>query len=430
MELDITTFEENRKRFFDSLSSVAVVLEGADEKFRNADTELDFRQSSDFMFLTGMETTKGAKVVLDCLKKEVTLFVEFSESFAVWHGAPLSPETLKEKFRVDKVLQNSDLKDFLIDLQSKGQKIITLAEFSVPDVTIEHHSEQLRETLNELRAIKTEKEIQIIRKACQISCEAHVELMKQCRPGLNESQLESLFRYKTSWAGCKYQAYTPIVGSGENSTFLHYSDNNCLIKEHDFVLVDAGCENSCYASDITRTYPANGIFSERQKNIYNIVLRIQKKLIDLVEPGLEFKFLSSTCSSLLICELIQAGFIVSCTVEEAIEKKLDRIFMPHGLGHLLGLDVHDTTIYPKTPLAPNMVITIEPGVYFNRFLIEQALKNPEFSPFLDENLVREYLDVGGVRIEDVVVVTNGKADILSGGAPKEIEEIEALMKHK
>eukprot|EP01126_Amoeba_proteus_P032820 TRINITY_DN3204_c0_g1_i4.p2 TRINITY_DN3204_c0_g1~~TRINITY_DN3204_c0_g1_i4.p2 ORF type:complete len:257 (+),score=55.59 TRINITY_DN3204_c0_g1_i4:878-1648(+) len=252
--------------------------------------------------------------------------------------------------------------------------------------------------------------------------------MKNCKPGLREFQLASLFHYYTSWRGCFHDAYLTIVGSGKNSAILHYNRNSEIIKDGDLVLVDAGCEYFCYASDITRTFPSNGKFSQDQKMIYGIVLNVQKELISMVIPGRDFRNLCSKASELLVEGLIEVGIIHSCTSSEAIKKGLDRIFMPHGLGHLMGLDVHDTTIYPKVPLVENMVITMEPGLYFNKFLVERAVEDKEKASYLNHEVVKRMVDsVGGVRIEDVLVVVNDGALVLSRFVPKEIEEIEKLM---
>jgi len=191
-------------------------------------------------------------------------------------------------------------------------------------------------------------------------------------------------------------------------------------------VIDAGCEFLCYAADITRTFPANGKFSENQKIIYEIVLNAQKKIISDVAPGLEFRVLSSKATTYLLEGLIEAKFI-TCSVQEAIARRFEYLFMPHGLGHLLGLDVHDTSIYPRTPLKTGMIITIEPGIYFNPCLIDNYSADPEKRKFLNIEKINEFRNFGGVRIEDDILVTENGQICLTDYVPKEIRDIEKLM---
>jgi len=240
----------------------------------------------------------------------------------------------------------------------------------------------LEDALFDSRAVKNSYEIEIMKEAARISASAHVDVMKKCKPGFYEYQLESIFGYFCSFNGCRFQAYRTIVGSGKNGAILHYSQNSRKIENGDLIVIDAGCEFLCYAADITRTFPANGKFSENQKIIYEIVLNAQKKIISDVAPGLEFRVLSSKATTYLLEGLIEAKFI-TCSVQEAIARRFEYLFMPHGLGHLLGLDVHDTSIYPRTPLKTGMIITIEPGIYFNPCLIDNYSADPEKRKFLN-----------------------------------------------
>jgi len=220
------------------------------------------------------------------------------------------------------------------------------------------------------------------------------------------------------------------VGTGLNSAILHYNENTALIKDGDFIVVDAGCEYLGYASDITRSYPANGKFSDEQKVVYSIVLNAQKQLVAEVKPGLEFRELALHAKKYLIEGLIKAEFLQNCSCAEASAADMLGLFMPHGLGHLLGLDVHDVSIYPETPLQPGMVITIEPGIYFNNFLIDKYLKDETKRKFLNVPLLEKFRNFGGVRIEDDVLVTQDGSHCLTHLAVKEIKEIEQIMAKK
>jgi len=253
-----------------------------------------------------------------------------------------------------------------------------------------------------------------------------MELMKKCEVGLTELQLESLFVHFTSWRGCRQQAYVPIVGTGTNGALLHYNSNSAMIKNGDLIVIDAGCEYMGYASDITRTFPANGKFTEAQKIVYNIVLNTQKQLISNIRPGLDFRVLSQFAKVFLWEGLIQAKFITA-TKEDALTAGLSNLFMPHGLGHLLGLDVHDTSIYPETPLISGMVITIEPGIYFNDYLIDKYINDSSKNKYLNVPLLESYRNFGGIRIEDDILVTDNGPICLTHLAPKEINQIEQIM---
>jgi len=288
------------------------------------------------------------------------------------------------------------------------------------------NSKKFKKALQSSRAVKTPLEIEIIKETCRISSLGHIEIMKRCQVNLKESHLESLFLHFTSWRGCRQQAYVPIVGTGMNAEILHYNANNAVIKNGDLVVIDAGCEYLGYASDITRTFPSNGVFSDEQKKVYNVVLNAQKQIVAAVRPGLEFPELSLLATKLLLEGLIAEKFITA-TLEQALKEDLLSLFMPHGLGHLMGLDVHDVSIYPQTPLLPGMIITIEPGIYFNNFLIDKFLSNPEKKIYLNAPLIESYRNFGGIRIEDDVLVTDDGFYCLTHLALKEIVDIEKVM---
>jgi len=311
------------------------------------------------------------------------LFIpRLTQRYFVWRGRPVSNDVIKEKYKVSQVLYVDEIKDFIVSLKGmidtihvqlgEGQTLKYIVE-NIENVTIVNDLEIM---MNNVRSIKSEKEIELISRICAISSEGHNLIMKKSQPGLREYQFESLFQYHCSWKGCRQMAYPSIVGSGPNSAILHYVENNRLVQEKEFVLVDAGAEFLGYSSDITRTFPSDGKFTDEQKLIYHAVLNVQKTLITMIKPGLLWKDFTQQSSNLLLDELLKAG-MVKGTVEELYTNQIQRVFMPHGLGHHIGLDVHDTTIYPDGPLVPGMIVTVEPGLYFNPVLIDECLANEE-----------------------------------------------------
>jgi Xaa-Pro dipeptidase len=282
--------------------------------------------------------------------------------------------------------------------------------------------QRLKSAFAKARASKFEGEIELMRRVSKLSGEGHVELMRCTHVrGMNEAQLDASFQYYCCMRGCRHMAYTPIVGSGPRSAILHYNTNNNAIRDGDLVLIDAGAELRGYAADITRTFPANGKFSAEQRLIYEIVLNAQKKAIEGCVIGLDFvKDLMASTALNLLEGLIKNYFVRGVTAKEAFDKKLHRLFMPHGLGHLVGLDVHDCNVYPEFPLEEDTFITIEPGIYFNPYLLRPAFEKVEESgAYLNRDLIERYMDFGGVRIEDIVHVTKDGPKVITSSAPKE-----------
>jgi Xaa-Pro aminopeptidase len=254
-----------------------------------------------------------------------------------------------------------------------------------------------------------------MQRAADISAQAHVKAMQQCSVGMNEYQLEAVIQSHCMAEGARFQAYTPIVAAGKNACILHYIDNNQAINEGDLILIDAGCELDNYASDITRTFPASGTFSDEQRAIYQLVLDANKACIEAVKPGCNWDSLHQLSVTILTEGLVELG-LLSGEVEQLVESGAYRRFYMHRVGHWLGMDVHDVGSYRVDgqwrELAPGIVTTIEPGIYI--------------AP--DDHSVEERWRGIGVRIEDDVLVTEDGAHVLTAAVPKEIDEIEALMR--
>ena len=272
--------------------------------------------------------------------------------------------------------------------------------------------------LADLRLIKSANEIALMRQANVISGHAHQRAMKHCQVGLFEYQIEAEILHEFSYHNARYAAYASIVAGGDNANILHYTDNSDTLKNNELLLIDAGGELGGYAADITRTFPVNGKFTSEQKIIYQLVLDAKNLAINAIKPGACFADLNKTTNAFLTKGLVDLG-ILSGDLDELIrDKKVNEYFI-HGLGHWLGLDVHDVGDYQINtkreqlrPFEPGMVMTIEPGIYI---------------PQSDMNVDKKWRGIG-IRIEDNIVVTNQGFENLTATAPDTIEAIEALMK--
>ena len=266
--------------------------------------------------------------------------------------------------------------------------------------------------LSEMRLIKSTAEIALIQQACHISALAHIRAMKQTRPNRYEMEIEGEIQHEFNRFGARFPSYNSIVASGENACVLHYDENSAVMKEGDLLLIDAGAEFAYYAGDITRTFPVNGKFSEPQKAIYELVLKAQKEAIKLLVPNNSIKIVNDRVIEIFTEGLVELG-ILKGDVKTLIEQKACRQFYMHGLGHWLGLDVHDVGDYSNErsrPLEIGMVITVEPGLYIAS----------------DADVPEQYKGIG-IRIEDNLLMTEYGNKNLTSGCPKEIVDIEEIM---
>ena len=270
-------------------------------------------------------------------------------------------------------------------------------------------------SIHELRLFKSEEEKRLLQKAVDITHDGHLAAMKACRPGMFEYELEAHFLYECNRQGARFSAYTPIVGAGKNSCILHYVTNNAKIHEGDLVLIDAGCEYDNYAADITRTFPANGKFTNEQRAIYELVLAAQLAAIDAVKPGNHYQMPQEVIIDIITEGLLQLG-ILKGKREQLLEEKAYLPFYMHRSGHWLGLDVHDVGRYKIDAdwrlFEPGMVLTVEPGIYISADI-------PGVDP--------KWHNIG-VRIEDDVMVTKTGCEVLSHAIPKTVSDIEKLMR--
>ncbi|VDI72961.1 Xaa-Pro dipeptidase [Mytilus galloprovincialis] len=304
----------------------------------------------------------------------------------------------------------------------------------------------LHPQISECRVFKSDKELDALRYSNKISSDAHKEIMKSIRPGVYEYQMESLFKHYCYFTGVmRGEAYTCICGTGDNGSVLHYghagAPNSKLVQDGDMCLFDMGCEYYCYTSDITCSFPANGKFTERQKGIYEAVYKSSRAVMAAVKPGVSWVDMHLLADRTHLEELKRLG-LVTGDVDEMMKVRLGAVFMPHGLGHFMGLDTHDVGGYPEgterskeaglkslrtvRTLEQRMVLTIEPGIYFIDVLLDAALNNPEQAKFLVREKIDSHRGFGGVRIEDDIAITEDGMELMTC-VPRTVEEIERLM---
>ncbi|KAF9204225.1 hypothetical protein BGZ49_005567 [Haplosporangium sp. Z 27] len=525
----------------DEARSEAIILaKGTVTKTRdNTDAELEFRQESNFLYLTGVMEEDFYFIYHFSHNRSYLIAPDLDPVKAIWKGPTPTDKELLRKYDVDYVVRYSKLLD-LLKHELKPRKIHGWGQpenvHPLEDKALEHelkhyishrlvhqkddhkanlgfihrphehgpygdhnghrcghyrhhhgiHKGHKPEEVTLFQALilarinKTPIEIALSRESTRITSDAHRLIMKSARPGLFEYQLEALFRYECGRQGAKAQAYLPIVGTGVNGAYLHYTRNDTQIKSGDLILIDAACEADCYGSDITRTFPANGRFSSEQADIYNLVLEMQTSVIRSMGKGVDWREMNSLSQKIGIRGLKRVG-ILKGDDQDLYESNVIKVFYPHGLGHLLGLNVHDdglglsvqrppntvdilnkmnlpvefhdvsghnteqlidlpppssrrnkalgSSLYatPSTILEPGMLLTVEPGIYFNPAQIEFALNNPSISQYFDEPVLRRYMSVGGVRIEDVVLVLpDGTIDNITT-APKGLREVEEIV---
>jgi Xaa-Pro aminopeptidase len=421
--------------------SVAIIP-AAREAVRSHDTNYRYRQNSDFFYLTGFEEPEAIAVIAPSRDKKFTLFVRPRDlAQEIWTGYRAGVEGAVSDYGADEAYRIDEFDEKLPEILD-GPSVLyyafghTLAEI---DQKIISQLTTFRESnrrpfeppttivdptliLHEMRVLKTPEEIEIMQRAADIAAEAHVEAMKAVRPGMMEYEVEALIEAIFRKQGSAGPSYTSIIGGGGNATILHYIDNKDELKDGDLLLVDAGCEYKGYASDITRTFPVNGKFTEAQAEIYDVVLECQKSCVDMVRPGVRLEDLKTHSIEMLTEGMVRLGLLKGDPKKLIEEKKYMQFYM-HNLGHFLGIDVHDAGRYyhkgESRPAEAGMVMTIEPGIYVS----PDTSRIPEG---FNRDIPAKYLGIG-VRIEDDVLVTENGSRVLTDKVTKEREEIEAIM---
>ena len=402
--------------------SVSLFL-SAEAKTRSNDTHYPYRQESNFYYLTGFKEDNAALVFVKKNKNVQTfLFVQKKDpALELWDGVRLGKSGAKKIFHVDKVYLHNSLEKKLAHFLENKQKF--LYDFGSENRASESFQKIGRKTplhqdiapfVHKMRLLKSPAEIALIQKAIDITQQAHHAVMAMDKRNKNEYHLQAKIEYVFKKNGAYSDAYTTIVASGENANTLHYISNNKKLCEGELILIDAGCEYEYYASDITRTIPVNGKFSKAQKEIYSLVLGVQKKIIEMICPGVMRSDLQKKSEELL-CEGMLSLGILQGDLKELLAQKAHKRYYPHGIGHWMGIDVHDPAPYKyenmqEIPLQEGMVLTIEPALYFRND---------------DDAIPQRYRGIG-VRIEDNILVEKKGYKNLSSKIFKEIEEIEAL----
>ncbi|WIA40480.1 hypothetical protein OEZ86_013836 [Tetradesmus obliquus] len=461
----------------ETLAGGLIYVSGGDLQHRNgADVYYKFRPSSDFAYLTGV-TEPGFACLLDPETQRFTLVApKVPEDAAVWWGGLPRLDQLAEQAGADACIYAEDLPQYVQqqhadvqtlqilpgdDPQQQAQLLglphfaqhqqqavqqlaglqalqavksggtgSTAARSSSTGQQIQLSTAFLESTLHRCRATKTAAEVGCLMEASRGSAAAHKAMWAACKPGLKEYQLEAAFTHAAGQAGLMQLGYPCIVGAGPNGAILHYERNSATVKPNDLVLVDAGAEFRHYTADITRTFPASGKFTAQQRDIYDVVLSMQQHALSQIQPGVSWADIQQSTRRLLLQQLQQLGLVKGST-DALTDAGIDRVFMPHGLGHFLGLDVHDVSDVGPVPqrLQAGQVITVEPGLYLMPLLLQRAFNDPKQAPLLVKPAVEALLDMGGVRIEDNVLVTDsGHFNLtMAAGMPKEAAEIEAYM---
>ncbi|XP_049875085.1 xaa-Pro dipeptidase [Pectinophora gossypiella] len=457
-EVPLSLFAKNRQRLASQLKSgqIVVLQGGEDISLYDTDVQYVFRQESYFTWACGVREP-GCYFALDVSTGKAHLFVPLLPAeYEVWMGKLLTLDDFKNIYGVDEVHYVTQIRDVLKKLNPES--LLTLSGpntdsgLTAKEAVFEGidefkvDNETLFPIIAELRVIKTPEEIGVMRYVCKVSSDAHKQVMLVARPGLMEYQCESVFLdhcYRVG--GCRHVSYTCICGSGHNAATLHYGHAaapNCkMIHDGDMCLFDMGGNYAGYAADITCTFPANGKFTPDQKLIYEAVLAARDAVLREAKPGVMWPDMHLLANRVMLAHLKQGGLLKG-EVDDMIKAGVHGVLQPHGLGHLLGLDVHDAGGYgacapprPAPPLhrlrtaralRPGMALTVEPGCYFIPPLLSAAQNNPEQSVFFNWDMMQRFRGFGGVRIEDDVLVTETGMENLTF-VPRTVKEIEEHM---
>jgi len=426
-------FADRRRQLMDMVGPDGIVIvPSANLLIRNRDAEHLFRQDSDFQYLTNFNEPEAVAVLIPEREEgEFILFCREKDPLTErWTGRMAGLEGAQEDYQADDAFPIDDIDDILPGLMDRretvhysmgvnpafDQQVMSWVNAMKAKVRSgahpPHEFVSLDLLLHDMRLYKTAAEIKMMKHAAKTAVRSHERAMAICEPGLNEAQLDAEFLHEFKWNGM-VPAYTTIVGGGENACVLHYIENNQPLNDGDLVLIDAGAEYGCYASDITRTFPVNGKFSEEQSQIYQIVLNAQYAAIDAAQPGNNWNDPHEAAVKVISQGLLDLG-ILEGALETIIEEEEYKEFFMHKTGHWLGMDVHDVGDYKIDDewrvLEQGMVLTVEPGIYISP------------NSAVDE----KWWNIG-VRIEDDVLIKRKGNQVLTGSLIKEIDDIEALM---
>lgn len=426
------------KDFVEKIGKNAVaIIPAAHEVTKSYDTEFKFHQDPDFYYLTGFPEPDAIAVIAPGSKKNpYALFVRPRDpKMETWYGRREGTEGAKKNYGADKAFSIEKFAQELPKLLNGAEKLYYRfgVDGKLDALILQYLSAQRFRRLktaypphtivdptvllHEMRLHKTPEEIELMQKSADIASQAHVLAMQTAKPGMNESQVESVIEHHFRMSGAVGVSYNSIIGGGANATILHYVENNAPLKNGDLLLIDAGCNFQGYASDITRTFPVSGRFTQAQREVYDIVLETEIACLEATKPGTTVKERQNLSIEMLTEGMKKLGLLKGKTKDLIKKKSYEKYYM-HGVGHYLGLDVHDAGRYftdakakKSRPFAPGMVLTVEPGLYI---------------PADDKSAPAKYRGIG-IRIEDDVLVTETGNVNLTAKCPKQAEEIEELM---
>jgi Xaa-Pro aminopeptidase len=429
-------WQTHRAEFVRRLGEKSVAIFKANPEYlRNGDVEYDYRQGSNFYYLTGMPEKEARLILapgglnvreLGRRVKEILFVMPRNPLAETWEGIRLGPQGAKEQLGFEAAFTNDRFEEF-------AERVLARAD----TVYMETEAAGLNEPLNEaldfvkrarerfpnliiadprrilhpMREVKSEGEIALLRKAIDITCAGHREVMRAAKAGMREYELQAVLEYVFTQSGSERLGFPSIVGSGPNSCILHYRAGKRAINNGEVIVIDIGAEYGMYTADVTRTIPVSGKFTKEQAAIYQIVYDAQEAAFQKIKPGAAMREPHETSAAVVTEGLLKLG-ILQGTVEENLRSRAYADFFLHGSNHYIGLDVHDVGTYG--PMKPGVVFTVEPGIYISEATAQKY------------GLDKKYVNIG-VRIEDDVLVTATGYELLSASAPRAIAEIEALM---
>ena len=430
---DMNVFRERRQKLAEKYKGAAFILPAHPEQIRNGSVDQPYRQDSNLFYLTGFEEPQSVLVFRPGQTPETVVFARpKDEARETWNGFRYGPEAVEREFKIDKAYVIDDFDRVVVDLLKScdrlyyrwhndlvfDQKLLQILEadrgthYRTGRGHLPVHDS--KEAIGELRLFKSENDIATMRKACEISANAHIEAMRFTKPGVNERQIKGVLLKSFLMQGADREGYNTIVATGANATTLHYVYNDQPCEDGQLLLIDAGGEYQYYTGDITRTFPVNGKFTAPQRRVYEPLLELQKELIARVKPGITFRSMQDVTVEVLTDLMLDLKLLTGSR-QKNIDTLAFKKYYPHGVSHWLGLDVHDTGLHilngqPRV-LEPGMAFTIEPGLYI---------------PAHDMSAPEDLRGIG-IRIEDNIVVTANGCENLTASAPKEIADLEAII---
>ncbi|TVY82263.1 putative Xaa-Pro aminopeptidase, partial [Lachnellula suecica] len=449
-----------------------IFLPGAPSKtYEDSDQEVFFRQRRYFYYMSGInypDCYATYNIKRDCMIAWIP--VQNKGRSVIYHGFKPTRDEILESSDVDIVGQSIFLRTFIkkfLQNPSKGARIYLLHKSQEPKLPLDvlngdgsntmapasrYESTRLQRAMDAARVIKSAHELKLIRHACAVTADAHINVLRGLKVFKNEAEIEATFAATCTSQQAKNQSYGIIAGSGENASTLHYAANNEPLEGRQLVCLDAGAEWKEYASDVTRTFPISGKWTTEAKGIYDIVAKMQDDCINMVKPGADYRQIHMHAHKVALRGLMELGLLGNGTFPELYSSGVSLAFFPHGLGHYMGLEVHDVgakgaLLYGFKPnqkidwynayfsmgiqspslLVPGMVITVEPGIYFSRYALQEVyLKDPKYAKYINADLLEKYWAVGGVRIEDDILVTDDGYENLTAAVPKGDEALKII----